>query len=183
MTHRFFLAVTLASLAIGLSVVAADTDTVTASPPSASPPPLAPPRPRPYPDRPAVQATVRLFAVLTPEQRESFQKAMEARSQEARSLEQGLQAAREALFRSGIGEKIDADAIQKRAGELAQIEAQLTILRAQVLAKMEPALSPEQLVRLTNSLAAGIPPMRRGLQDMIRDEQGRPLKQPDTKKE
>ena len=88
--------------------------------------------------------------VLTEEQRESFRQGMETHRDKLREFEGQLRDARKEMMAVGLADKFDEDAVRKKALEVGRIEAELTVLRAKVLANVKPALSTEQIEQIKN---------------------------------
>lgn len=105
----------------------------------------------------------RVFLVLTPEQRESMRKTTEANRDQVRDLEEKLRAARKAIMEAGIGKEFNEAALRQKLEAAAKLDIDLTLLRAQALAKVEPPLSDEQIEKIKNP-----PPMG----EMLRQRQG-----------
>lgn len=91
-----------------------------------------------------------LERVLTGEQRESLQAAMESQRDSMRSLEGKIRGARQALMKASLAEKFDEDMIRAKALEVGKLEAELAVLRAKAMSKMQPPLSEEQIERISN---------------------------------
>lgn len=91
-----------------------------------------------------------LERVLTEEQRESLRAAAESQRDQVRGLQEKLRAARQALMRASLAEKFDEDAVRAKAMEVGRLDAELTVLRAKAMSKVQPPLSEEQIERISN---------------------------------
>jgi Spy/CpxP family protein refolding chaperone len=88
--------------------------------------------------------------VLTEEQRRSFREALDGQRDETRKLEEQLRDARKALFEASLARKLDENVVREKALKVGKLEAELTVLRARAMSKIEPPLSAEQLEQLKN---------------------------------
>lgn len=105
---------------------------------------------RPQPGFLPGRAVPMLERVLSGEQRESLRVAMESEREQTRSLLEKLRDARQALMKITLAEEFDEDAVRAKAVEVGQLEAELTVLRARAISKMQPPLSEEQIERISN---------------------------------
>src|SRR6185436_15338004 len=126
------------------------------------------------------------FEVLTPEQRTSVAQAMQAQREKVRALETKIGEARRALLAAGLNGKFDEEMVRKRAQAVANLEAEIAVLRMESLSKVQPPLSPEQIEKIINSMPARMNPSirgmegqgrRRNLSESNRDENDLPSKQ------
>ena len=97
----------------------------------------------------------RVFAVLTPEQRQSLREGAERNREEVRLLEEKLRAARKAAMEAGIEPNFDEAELRQKLRVVADLDADLTVLRAHALANVEPPLSAEQIEKLKNPAPLG----------------------------
>jgi Spy/CpxP family protein refolding chaperone len=127
------------------------------------------------------------FEVLTPEQRASAAEAMQAQRERLRALEIKIAEARREFVAAGLSGKFDEETVRQRAQAVANLEAEIAVLRMQALARMQPPLSPDQIQKITNSMpvrmnpslrGTNAPGRRRNLSDSTRDENDLPSKQP-----
>lgn len=91
-----------------------------------------------------------LERVLTEEQRESLHAAMAAQRDQMRSLEGKIRDARQALMKASLAEKFDEETVRAKALEVGKLDAELAVLRAKALSKVQPPLSEEQIERISN---------------------------------
>jgi Spy/CpxP family protein refolding chaperone len=108
-------------------------------------------------DRPPMAGQPGRFApmfdrVLSEDQRASFREAMESHRGELRELEEKLRAARRELFQAGVGREFNEEAVRDKAMAAARLETELTVLRARMLSRVKPSLSPRQLEQLQNPM-------------------------------
>ncbi len=120
--------------------------------PNRRPPPAGVDR-RGDPAQPGFQpsrARPMLERVLTVEQRESLHAAMESQRDTMRSLEGKIRDARQALMKASLAEKFDENTIRAKALEVGKLEAELAVLRAKAMSKIQPPLAQEQIERISN---------------------------------
>ncbi len=126
------------------------------------------------------------FEILTPEQRASAAQAMQGQREKVRALEVRIFEARREFFAAGLNGKFDEEAVRRRAQTVANLEAEIAVLRMETLAKVQPPLSPEQIEKIKNSMPARMNPSSRGMEgpgrrrnlsDSNRDENDLPSKQ------
>lgn len=91
-----------------------------------------------------------LERVLTEAQRQSLREAMAGQREAMRGIEGKLRDARRELMQAGMIEKFDEATVRAKALALAQLEAELTVLRAKAFSQMQPALTPEQIEKVKN---------------------------------
>lgn len=99
-------------------------------------------------------AVMRLFSVLTPEQRASLREVMREHREKAGAAEQKIANARRQLMESSLREKIDEQAIRRQAQALAQLETERVIRMAKALSQVKPPLSKEQRARLSRVMGS-----------------------------
>jgi len=88
--------------------------------------------------------------VLNEDQRASFREAMESQRDKLRELDEKLRGARREALQAGVGEKFDEKAVRRKAMAVAELEAEMTVVRARALSQMKPSLSADQIERLRN---------------------------------
>src|SRR5437588_2638643 len=105
---------------------------------------------------------------------------MQAQREKMRELEEKLRDARKEIFMAGLKEKFDEETVRQKALVAANLDAELTVLRAKAFSQMRPSLSAEQIEKLKNLPPAGVgdnqPERPRRRPDIQRDEHGLPLK-------
>ena len=93
---------------------------------------------------------------LTEEQRTAIREAFQATAEQSRELGEKMMAARKSLQDAIWAEKLDTALIRKRAEELAKVEGESAVLRAQGIAKIRPLLKADQIEQLKNSPPFGM---------------------------
>ena len=91
-----------------------------------------------------------LERVLTGEQRESLHAAMESQRNSMRNVEEKVHDARQALMKASLAEKFDEATVRAKALEVGKLEAELAVLRAKTMSRIQPPLSQEQIERISN---------------------------------
>ena len=86
--------------------------------------------------------------VLNDEQREQLREAMQANREKMREMGERQQKLRAEMEEVIFADKLDEDAVRKRAAELAEMDAQRQIFQARAFQKVRPSLSPEQLEQI-----------------------------------
>jgi Spy/CpxP family protein refolding chaperone len=122
----------------------------------------------------------RLVAILTAEQRASLQAAMETNRDKVRELEERLRLARRALLESALTGKFEESVVRLRATAVAELEADLTVVRFKAFSQMRPPLSGKQLQELASTQGADGPtnaPSSTKKEPFPRDEHGLPPKE------
>jgi len=112
-------------------------------------------------------------AILNQEQRIQFGEEMQGQREKMRELNERSMRLRRELDEALFGEKLDESLVRKKAAELAELDAERSLIRARAFAKVRPTLSEEQLERLKN--------MRTDVGRMNRPGEGgfrQPLQQP-----
>jgi Spy/CpxP family protein refolding chaperone len=125
----------------------------------------------------------RVLSVLTEEQRTSMREAMAADREKIRELEGKIRDSRKELFELGLREKFDEAAVREKAAAVANLDAEMTVLRVKAISKIRPPLTAEQIDKIKsadpgNPDSQPDPPRRR--RDIPRDENGLPLKEQAT---
>jgi Spy/CpxP family protein refolding chaperone len=130
--------------------------------------------------------------VLTEEQRASLTQSIQAQREKVRELETKLRSARQELATAGLDGKFDEDSVRKQAAAVANLEADMAVLRVKAISQIQPPLSPEQIEKIKSSApalpfrGAGLrggqpapanPPRRSSLMSTNRDENDLPMKQ------
>jgi Spy/CpxP family protein refolding chaperone len=121
----------------------------------------------------------RLVAILTDEQRASLQTAMENHRDKVRELEERLRLARRALLESALTGKFEESVVRLRATAVAELEADLTVIRFKAFSQMRPPLSGKQLQELASTQGGEGPtnaPSSGKKEPFPRDEHGLPPK-------
>jgi Spy/CpxP family protein refolding chaperone len=91
-----------------------------------------------------------LNRVLTDEQRQSLQQIIAPQRDQLRPLEEKLRSSRQALVDQITSGNFNEALASQDANESAQAEADLTMVFAKALAKMQPPLSAEQISQIKN---------------------------------
>ena len=81
---------------------------------------------------------------LTEEQQEAFHDLMIAHHEERKGEIEALQAARLALMEQTMADQVDEGAIRAASAEVAAVEADLALARAELLQQVREILTPEQ---------------------------------------
>jgi uncharacterized membrane protein len=107
------------------------------------------------PQRPQTLAAAGRFfpalnRVLTDEQRLSLRTALESQREKMTPLEEKVRASRRALLDAAAGGKFDENLVRRSAEASAGAEAELAVIYARALSKMQPSLSAQQLRQLKN---------------------------------
>ncbi len=89
-----------------------------------------------------------LGRLLTDDQRKSLQQIMESERGQIRPLEEKIRASRQALLGQIAGGNFDETLANQYAGESAKAEADLMVIMAKALSKMQPPLSAQQIAQL-----------------------------------
>lgn len=143
------------------------------------------PRPRPLPrpqasDRPTDQTRpqagqprgdyflYRFRGILTDEQGESLKEKLEASREAMAELGKKLFEKRRGMMSLILVQPVDKKAIRAAVKEMAKLEAEITIMRANLIASIKPPLSEEQIAKLKQ------PPRRPQGRPQARPQQGRP---------
>ena len=108
------------------------------------------------------------IAVFTPEQRASYQLAFRAERGRMLELEAKLRAARHEMDVASVIGKFDENAIREKALAAARIEAEMAVIRAKCVSKVQPPLSPEQILKIKS--AGGAPTNATPLERPARSE-------------
>lgn len=135
----------------GFALRAADTNTPAPTPPGATSAPQQgpPPRVRPLPGGAAGGP----MAVLTEEQRASYQKNITDKRSEMMELTSKLQASRQEINQLMFSLKVDESQIRQKMMEEANIEADMMILRAKAFANIQPPMTAEQFEKFKEAQA------------------------------
>lgn len=122
----------------------------------------------------------RLFALLTPEQRASLRQVAGDERGTMRQVEEKLREARRGLYQTALLDKFDEETVRQKAKAVAELDAELTVLRLKILSQVKPPLSAEQLQKLSAPPAPEGQSQddnpRRQRPDFQRDEHGLPPK-------
>lgn len=107
--------------------------------------------------------------VLTAQQRQSLQQALESQRDQIRPLVEKLQASRQALLDQVMGGSFDESRVRQDAAQFANAEADLTVIVARAFSKMQPPLSAQQMAQLKNFRPEHLRERRNGVAE---DESG-----------
>lgn len=88
--------------------------------------------------------------VLTEDQRDAMRKTMEAQREKIRTTTEKIRDARKAMLTTAFADEFKEEVVRAKAQEVAKLEAELSIMRLRAIAEVQPALSKEQIERLTN---------------------------------
>lgn len=91
-----------------------------------------------------------LEQVLTDDQRDSLRPVLEAQREKMRGLQEKIRDARKAMMVAAFAEDYKEDAVRAKAMEVAKLEADMTVMRLKAIAEVQPALSKEQIEKITN---------------------------------
>jgi Spy/CpxP family protein refolding chaperone len=86
--------------------------------------------------------------LLTDDQRKSFQQIIESERGQIRPLEEKMRTSRQALLAQITDGNFNETLANQYAGESAKAEADLMVVFARALSKMQPPLSTEQIAQL-----------------------------------
>ncbi len=89
-----------------------------------------------------------VFKDMTEEQKSAFREAIESVGQDAREIGEKLRATRKQLEEAIYSGKVDEAGMKKSASEIGELEGQMAVFRARVVAKVRPLLTSEQLERV-----------------------------------
>ena len=117
-------------------------------------------------------AAAAMLGVLTDEQRESFRQAMRAQRKEVGALDAELRTARTELFDAGIAGTFDEAEVRQKAMAVANLEADLAVLRFKAISRVQPPLSPDQIQRIKEAAQPG---PRAGARPALEGERPRSL--------
>ena len=98
---------------------------------------------------------------FTDEQRDALRTAMEDRREEMGQLSEKMRDARTGLQKEILAEKQNPDRIKSFAKEVAELQAELTVIQAKAFAQARPKFTADQLEKLKNS-PMGIEMLMRG---------------------
>jgi Spy/CpxP family protein refolding chaperone len=89
--------------------------------------------------------------LFTDAQRDLLRESSQSHAEALRKLSEQLRAAEKELTAAILAEKQDEKAVREKADALAKLEADLTVLRARIVAPVVPTLTPEQREQIENS--------------------------------
>jgi Spy/CpxP family protein refolding chaperone len=92
-----------------------------------------------------------VMSVLTEEQRGSVMQALQAQREKVRELETKMRSARQELLAAGLDGKFDEEAVRKQAMAVANLEAEMSVLRVKAISQVQPPLSPEQIEKIKSA--------------------------------
>jgi Spy/CpxP family protein refolding chaperone len=120
------------------------------------------------------------IGVLTDQQRASYQVAMKELHGRFMELDAKLRVAREDLINISVTEKFDENRIRQKAFAVAQIEAEMTVLRVKAFSQVQPPLTPEQIEKVKTGQPGAMHSLERPHQaptSTNHDQNGLPPKQ------
>jgi len=88
--------------------------------------------------------------VLTEEQRESMRDIMASQREAMRGIQEKIRVARKELLKASLAESFDEEMVRAKALVVAKLEADLTVLRAKAISKVQPPLSDRQIEQIMN---------------------------------
>lgn len=88
--------------------------------------------------------------VLTEDQRDSLRQVMESQRETMRGMQEKIRDARKAMMTAAFATDYKEDVVRAKALEVAKLEADVTVMRLKAIAEVQPALSKEQLEKITN---------------------------------
>ena len=91
------------------------------------------------------------MAGLDNQQRQVFQEALQKDGDKLRGLEEKLRTAQKELLQATLGSTYDEKAVRSKAEAMANIQVEITMVRAAALAATAPAMKSEQKQQLTES--------------------------------
>lgn len=89
--------------------------------------------------------------LFTDQQRDLLRESWQSHAEEFRKLGEKLRAAEKELTTAILAEKQDEKVVREKADAVARLEADMTVLRAKILAPVVPTLTPEQREQIDNS--------------------------------
>jgi Spy/CpxP family protein refolding chaperone len=101
------------------------------------------------------------YGVLTDQQRASYQNNMKAIRPRITELESKLRAARQELTEAGVGATFNEALVQQKALAVAQIEAEMTVLRMRAFSQVQPPLTAEQIQQVRSNQTGPMRPLNR----------------------
>ena len=87
---------------------------------------------------------------LNDEQREVWRNAMESHREDMMQLGEKMRDARRALQEAMFAEKQNSEKVKSAAKEVAELQAEMTVIQAKAFAALRPKLTGEQVERLKN---------------------------------
>jgi len=122
----------------------------------------------------------RLFGLLNPEQRASLRQVAGVEREKLREVEEKLRDARRVLYQTALLDKFDEETVRQKAKSVAELDAELSVLRLKILSQVNPPLSADQLQKLSappapDAQSSDDTPRQRRT-DTQRDEHGLPPK-------
>jgi Spy/CpxP family protein refolding chaperone len=98
--------------------------------------------------------------ILTEEQREQVRLMMQEQREELRKLDERVQRLQREIEEEVFAGQLNEDAVREKARALAQAQAERTVFRARVIARIRPTLTGEQLEQLKQVWGAASRPIR-----------------------
>jgi len=117
------------------------------------------------------------FNLLTEEQRASLASVAHEQQGKLNELQAKIRIARKSLLDTGVAKTFDEAAVRQQAQNVANLEAELTVLRLKVLSQVQPPLSPEQVEKIRTIGQSGpaqnyrLPENRPGRQRILQNSQ------------
>lgn len=105
---------------------------------------------RPEPRMQPVAGLPLMERVLTEEQRQSIREIMASQRETVRALQEKIRAARQDLLKASLAEPFDEATVRAKAQVVANLETDLTVVRAKALSQVQPPLSDRQIERMMN---------------------------------
>jgi Spy/CpxP family protein refolding chaperone len=93
---------------------------------------------------------------LTPEQRQTFQEALQKDNEKLRGLQEQLRTAQKELLQASLASTYDEKTVHSKAEAVAKIQTDITAIRAKALSSLAPSLSSEQKEQLVDSPMGGM---------------------------
>jgi Spy/CpxP family protein refolding chaperone len=93
---------------------------------------------------------------LTPEQRQTFQEALQKDSDKLRGLQEQMRTAQKELMQAALASTYDEKAVHAKAEAVSKIQTDMVALRAKALSSLNSSLSSEQKEQLTDSPMGGM---------------------------
>jgi hypothetical protein len=120
------------------------------------------------------------IGVMNDEQRASYQAALRGMHREVAALDIKLRAARQDVLNATLTSKFDENVVREKALVVAQIEAELAVIRARAFSQVQPPLSAEQIEKIKRGQPRSMRPLerppRREVPDTKQDPNGLPPK-------
>ena len=102
-----------------------------------------------------------LFSVMTEPQRASYEAAINNERGQMAGLQAQLRAAGQDFLAASLDQKFDENVLRQKALAASRFEAELAVLRAKAMSKIQPPLTPEQIEKIKGAPAGQVQPFRR----------------------